>query len=155
MKWTIPCEFHWTIRFYDLRYQLVNKRTEILPLATSHIAIVHLCNHFNDVFAPLIFMPYFKSFKFYQNRPKISLFLQKLQNFQALRAPPPDPRNSSPIHCHRYGGPGSRSKNTFSEHLVTTRQQTTMEKGIITYKHNSRLKFSGFFAKLLAANYYA
>ena len=31
-------------RFHDLRYLLVNKRTEILPLNTSHLAIAHLCN---------------------------------------------------------------------------------------------------------------
>ena len=42
------------MEFYYLRYQLVNKRTVILPLATSHIAIAHLCNQFNHVFALLI-----------------------------------------------------------------------------------------------------
>ena len=39
MNWFTPCEFHWTIRFYDLQHQLVNKRSEILPLATSNITI--------------------------------------------------------------------------------------------------------------------
>ena len=33
---------------------IVNKRTEIFPLATSRIAIAHLCNQFNHVFALLI-----------------------------------------------------------------------------------------------------
>ena len=42
-------------------------------------------------------MPRFKSIIFYQNSPKIKLFLKKIQNFQALRAPPPDPPNSPPI----------------------------------------------------------
>ena len=55
------------------------------------------------------------------------------------------------------GGPGGRAppvrftQNTFLEHHATTRQQTIMEKGI-TFKHNSCLKFSRFFAKLLATN---
>ena len=30
------------------------------------------------------------------------------------------------------------TQNTFLEHQVTTKQQATMEKGIITFKHNSR-----------------
>ena len=34
----------------------------------------------------------------------------------------------------------------------TTRQQAIMEKGIIIFKHESRLKFSRLFAKLLATN---
>ena len=54
-------------------YQLVKKRTEILPLATSHL--VYICNLFNHVFAQLIFIPRFKSINSYQNRPKIKLFL--------------------------------------------------------------------------------
>ena len=38
-------------------------------------------------------MPRFKSIILYQNSPKIKLFLKKkMQNFQALAAPPPDPR---------------------------------------------------------------
>ena len=37
----------------------------------------------------------FKSIIFYQNNPKIKLFLKKkMQNFQALGAPPPNPRVS-------------------------------------------------------------
>ena len=36
-------------------------------------------------------MPRFKSNIFYYNSPKIKLFLQKMQNFRALGAPPPDP----------------------------------------------------------------
>ena len=40
-------------------------------------------------------MPRFKSIIFYQNSPKIKLFLKKkMQNFQALGALPPDPRAS-------------------------------------------------------------
>ena len=44
--------------------------------------------------------------------------------------------------CPRH--PFRFAQNTFLEHQVTTRQQTIMEKGIITFKHNnySRLKFS-------------
>ena len=41
-------------------------------------------------------MPDFKSIIFYQNKPKLKLFLQKkkIQNFHVLGAPPPDPQNS-------------------------------------------------------------
>ena len=40
-------------------------------------------------------MPRFKSVIFYQYSPKIKLFLKKkMQNFQALGNPPPDPQNS-------------------------------------------------------------
>ena len=63
--------------------------------------------------------------------------------------------------CRRYGGASSAvspltttcappfrfTQNAFLEHHVTTRQQTMMEKGIITFKHDSRLKFSRLFAK--------
>ena len=38
------------------------------------------------------------------------------------------------------------------EHHATTRQQTLMEKEIITFKHNSPLMFFRFFAKLVATN---
>ena len=39
-------------------------------------------------------MPRFNSIKFYQNRPKIKLvFVKNRQNFRALGAQPPDPRN--------------------------------------------------------------
>ena len=43
-------------------------------------------------------------------------------------------------------------KILFSEHYSVTRQHTMMEKGISTFKHNSPLTFSRFFAKLLATN---
>ena len=43
-------------------------------------------------------------------------------------------------------------QNAFLGHRVTTRQQAIMEKGIIIFKHDSRLKFSRLFAKLLATN---
>ena len=38
-------------------------------------------------------------------------------------------------------------KILFLEHHATTRQQTMMEKGIITFEHNSPRTFSRFFAK--------
>ena len=38
------------------------------------------------------------------------------------------------------------------EHHLTTRQQAIMGKGIITFKQNSCLKFSPFFAKLHAVD---
>ena len=40
------------------------------------------------MFALLISMPRFKSIIFYQNSPKIKLFLKKMQSFRALGAPP-------------------------------------------------------------------
>ena len=43
-------------------------------------------------------------------------------------------------------------RNAFLEHRVTTRQQAIMEKGIIIFKRDFRLKFSWLFAKLLATN---
>ena len=43
-------------------------------------------------------------------------------------------------------------QNAFLDHRVTTRQQAIMEKGIIIFKHDFRLKFSRLFAKLLATN---
>ena len=74
-------------------YQHVNNRAKILPLATFRIA--HLCKQFNQ-FALPISMPRFKSIIFYQYSPKIKLFLKKMQNFQALGAPPPDPQTQPP-----------------------------------------------------------
>ena len=40
-----------------------------------------------------------------------------------------------------FGPPCLFTQNAFLEHHVTTRQQPIMEKGIITFNHNSRLKF--------------
>ena len=67
--------------------------------------------------------------------------------------------------CRRYGGgkgghtpqqplvpPFWLTKNTAFEHHATTRQQTMMENGIITFKHNYPLMFFRFFATLLATN---
>ena len=54
-------------------YQLVNRRTEILAIAISHIA--HLRNPYNHVSALLISMPHFNNTNFYQNKPKTKLFL--------------------------------------------------------------------------------
>ena len=48
-------------------------------------------------------MPRFNSIKFYQNRPKIKLvFVKNRQNFRALGAPPPDPRNPIPLQIFGY-----------------------------------------------------
>ena len=43
-------------------------------------------------------------------------------------------------------------RNAFVVHHVTTKQQALMEKGIIIFKHDSRLKFPRLFAKMLATN---
>ena len=41
-------------------------------------------------------MPRFNTINFYQNKPKIKLFLpKKMQNFRALAAPPPHLRNNT------------------------------------------------------------
>ena len=70
------------------------------------------------------------------------------------------------VQCRRYVGargavpplttasapPFRFTQNTFLKHHVTTTQQIIMEQRIITLKDNSRLKFSRFFAKLLATN---
>ena len=69
------------MKFYDLRYQPVKKRTEILHLATSHIAIAHLRNQFNNVFALLISKPHVKSIIFIKIGLKLSYFAKKIQNF--------------------------------------------------------------------------
>ena len=43
--------------------------------------IAHLRNQFNHVFALLISLPRFTIINFYQNSPKINIFLQNIQNF--------------------------------------------------------------------------
>ena len=48
------------------------------------------------MFALPISMPRFKSNNFHQNSPKIKLFLQNKQSFQALKAPPPNLLNNPP-----------------------------------------------------------
>ena len=45
----------------------------------------------------------FDRIDFYQNRPKIKLFLpKKYKIFGALGAPPPDPRNNPPLQNSDY-----------------------------------------------------
>ena len=61
-----------------MSYRHVNKRTKILPIVTFRIA--HLCNQFNHV-RPANFHATFWSIYFYQNIPKINLFLQKNAKF--------------------------------------------------------------------------
>ena len=46
--------------------------------------------------------PPFKSIIFYQNSPKIKIFLQEMQNFRTLGAPPPDPQNNPPLRISGY-----------------------------------------------------
>ena len=55
----------------------------MLQLAIFHITISRLYNQFNHVFALLISMPHFKSINFYQNRPKIRIFLRKSTKFSS------------------------------------------------------------------------
>ena len=53
-------------------YQHVNKRTKILPLATSQIT--HLCNNFNHVYTAIFYASFLKHYFFYQNSSKIVIF---------------------------------------------------------------------------------
>ena len=73
---TLP-QLSFSVKCRRNKLQLVNKSTEILRLATSHIA--HLCNQFSHVFALLISMLFLtlKSINFYQDRAKIKLFSPK------------------------------------------------------------------------------
>ena len=73
-------------------YQLANKRTAMLSLATSHIA--HLCNELNHVALPIL-LPRFNSITFYQNNPEIKLFLQKNAKFSSAGGSAP--RHSPPL----------------------------------------------------------
>ena len=77
-------------------------------------------------------------------------------------------RSNEYFQCRRYGGPGGAvptlmttcaphfwfTLNTSLEHHATARQLAITEKGIITFKLNSCLKFSRFFAKLLATKWH-
>ena len=74
------------IELFDfIFYQHLNKRTNILPLATSQIA--HLCHQLNHVAVP-ISKPRFKSVIFNQNSPKMKLFLQKKGKIFETLVPP-------------------------------------------------------------------
>ena len=72
-------------------YQHVNKRTAMLLLATSHIAInatswiMLRCQLLCHILKALFFI---------KRALKRSYFCKKMQNFRALGAPPPDPRAS-------------------------------------------------------------
>ena len=70
-------------------YQLENKRTEILPLATSNKT--HLCKQVNLVFAFLISMSRFKALIFIKIGIKLSYFCKNYKTFEtwgfALRLP--------------------------------------------------------------------
>ena len=77
-------------------YQLANKKTKILAIATTHIA--HFCNWYYHVFTLLICMPRLNSIKFHQNRPKIKLvFVKNRQNFRTLGLRPQIPEKAPPL----------------------------------------------------------
>ena len=61
-----------------------------------------------------------------------------------------EPKGAVPPLTTACAPPFRFTQNRFLEHHVTTRQQTIMEKGLMTFEHISRLKLSRFFAKLLA-----
>ena len=78
------------IELFDfIIYQHLNKRTNILPLATSQIA--HLCHQFNLV-CPANFLSHvLKALFFNQNSPKMKLFLQKNAKFSSAGGSAPKP----------------------------------------------------------------
>ena len=60
------------------------------------------------VFSPLFSMPRIESINFYQNRPKIKLFLPKNTNF--LSAGGSAPKNlNQPLHCRFLTKPGAKT----------------------------------------------
>ena len=76
------------IEQYDLIiYQHLNKRTKILPLATSQIA--HLCNQVNHV-CTANFCHVLRAL-LHQNSPEIRLFLQKNAKFLSAGGSAPVP----------------------------------------------------------------
>ena len=78
-------------------YQLVNKRTEVSPLATSHI--VRLCNQqFNHVFALLISI----ALIFIKIHVKLNYFSKKCEIFDGLGAQLPDPQNRLQLQISGY-----------------------------------------------------
>ena len=79
-------------QFDFIIYQHLNKRTTILPFATSQIA--HLWNQFNHVCTANFKATFWKHNFFIKIALKFSYFCKKTQNFRALGAPPPDPRAS-------------------------------------------------------------
>ena len=71
------------------------------------------------------------------------------------------PRGPCPLTA-ACASPFQITQNTFlsnlvptRQHLVPTRQQTKMEKGIITLKHNSRLKVSSILYEIAANQLWA
>ena len=78
--------------------------------------------------------------------PGVSFFVLVASAVATVGPGAPYPRNDCLWPPFRF------TQNVFLEHHVSTRQQAIMEKGTIIFKHNSRLKFSLFFAKSLAIN---
>ena len=83
----------------------------------------------------------------------LGLFL--LQNPDEVPVPPGTKSGpgASAVGTGRPGGrappsPFRFTQNTFWNHHVTTRHQAIMEKRTITFKHNSRSKFSPFFCEI-------
>ena len=77
-------------------YHLVNKRIEILAIATSNFA--RLCNWYNHVFALLNSMSRFNSINFIKLGLKLSSFCQTNTKCCSAGGKPPDPVTALP-HC--------------------------------------------------------
>ena len=92
-----------------------------------------------------------KTFEFPSSAEKSLSILVKTSEFLRFCASNPPPTKIFWIrHC--LCPPFRFIQDTFLEHLVTTRRQAIIEKGLIIFKHNSRSKFSRLYAQLLASN---
>ena len=119
------------IELFDfIIYQHRNKRTNILPLATSQIA--HLCNQFNHVCTANFLATFLKALFFNQNSPKMKLFCKKRKIFERWGLCPQTPvppaaggfapkppasggwglRPQTPIGRRRLGAPPPDSQNS-------------------------------------------
>ena len=77
------------IELFDfIIYQHLNKRTKVLPLAISQIT--HLCNQ-SCLHCQFLSYVLKALFFFYQNSPKMKLFLQKNAKFTSARGSAPRP----------------------------------------------------------------
>ena len=116
-------------------YQLVNKRTEILAITTSHIA--HLCKLYSHVFALLISMPLSVKLNFIKIGLKLSYFCQKKYNiFERWGMRPNTPETAAPSQI---SGPALASNITKTIYKTTYSETNFLNKP--TDYRVRRLKF--------------
>ena len=75
-------------------FQIVDKRTEIQSITTSHTA--HLCSYYNQVFALLISMPRYTGITFFLIGLRLSHFCQKNTKFSSAGGSATRPRHNFP-----------------------------------------------------------